>query len=225
MASRHFIPRADGAFDSWQGNFAAYAAEHAESLGLSGGDVSKLASLRKAWENDYRTATSARDAWQAAVAEKEMARAEYVALIRTLATQMRARPSLTDAQRAALGLTMPNANATPDGPPAGAPRFSIDAAERLQHLIDFYDADTPTRRAKPPGILAAEIRVAIRPVGEPAPTDINTYAFRGIHTRTPAVITFNGIDGGQTAHYQLRWINTRGQAGPFSALGCATILA
>lgn len=225
MASKHFIPRADGQFDNWQGNFSDYAADHREALGISEGDVSKLASLQKAWETDYRAVTAARDAWQSAVAAKEASRSEYIALIRTLATQLRARTSLTDAQRAALGLTLPNANATPDGAPQTAPLFSIDTSQRLQHSVDFFDSETPTRRAKPRGILAAEIRIAIRPAGASPPTDPAAYAFRGIHTRSPATISFEGADGGQTAHYQLRWLNTRGQAGPFSALGSATVTA
>ena len=31
---------------------------------------------------------------------------------------------------------------------------------------------------------------------------------------TPAVAEFTGPDGGKTAHYMLRWLSTRGEAGP-----------
>ena len=44
-------------------------------------------------------------------------------------------------------------------------------------------------------------------------------------TRGTEVVTFNNEEGGQTAHYRLRWMNTRGEAGPFSPVFSATIPA
>jgi hypothetical protein len=34
---------------------------------------------------------------------------------------------------------------------------------------------------------------------------------------------FTGPDGGKTAHYMLRWLSTRGEAGPWSETASATI--
>jgi len=42
-------------------------------------------------------------------------------------------------------------------------------------------------------------------------------------TRTPAVVEYDGADGGLTAHYMLRWLSTRGEAGPWSETASATI--
>ncbi|MCK4342738.1 MAG: hypothetical protein KAY37_13555 [Phycisphaerae bacterium] len=39
----------------------------------------------------------------------------------------------------------------------------------------------------------------------------------------PAAAEFTGPDGGQTAHYMLRWLSTRGEAGPWSETASATI--
>ncbi|MCK4341087.1 MAG: hypothetical protein KAY37_05110 [Phycisphaerae bacterium] len=44
-----------------------------------------------------------------------------------------------------------------------------------------------------------------------------------LSTRTPAVAEFTGPDGGKTAHYMLRWLSTRGEAGPWSETASATI--
>jgi len=44
-----------------------------------------------------------------------------------------------------------------------------------------------------------------------------------LSTRTPAVAEFTGPDGGKTAHYMVRWLSTRGEAGPWSETASATI--
>jgi hypothetical protein len=37
------------------------------------------------------------------------------------------------------------------------------------------------------------------------------------------VTEFDGADGGKTAHYMLRWINSRAETGPWSQTVSATI--
>ena len=44
-----------------------------------------------------------------------------------------------------------------------------------------------------------------------------------LSTRTPAAAEFTGPDGGKTAHYMVRWLSTRGDAGPWSETASATI--
>jgi predicted phage tail protein len=42
-------------------------------------------------------------------------------------------------------------------------------------------------------------------------------------TATPYLTDSAGADAGKTAHYWLRWVNTRGEAGPWSDTISATI--
>ncbi|NOS99123.1 MAG: hypothetical protein HOP29_00670 [Phycisphaerales bacterium] len=44
-----------------------------------------------------------------------------------------------------------------------------------------------------------------------------------LDTRTPCVLDFDGPDGGKNAHYLLRWVNTRGEKGPWSETATATV--
>lgn len=46
-----------------------------------------------------------------------------------------------------------------------------------------------------------------------------------LDTRIPAVTEFTGPDGGQTPRYMLKWLSTRGEAGPWSETASATIWA
>ncbi len=51
----------------------------------------------------------------------------------------------------------------------------------------------------------------------------NELTFLAIDTRTPYTTDFIGADGGKTAHYMLRWVNTKGEQGPWSETASATI--
>jgi len=44
-----------------------------------------------------------------------------------------------------------------------------------------------------------------------------------LDTRTPYTLDFDGPDGGKNAHYMLRWVNTKGEKGPWSETATATI--
>ena len=230
MAQHDYIPGPDAEFDAWQTSFMTYAAKNATALGLSGATLDELHQLQKDWDIDYDAAVAARAAWQAAVAEKNTRRQHFAAAIRNVAAQLRGMPAVTNAQRAALGLSVVDDTRTPIAPPSSAPRANIDTAQRLQHTLHFTDELSPTRRAKPAGVFGCEVRVALRDAGDPAPTDLDAYRFVGVFTRTPATLRYDGTDpvlptnvGGQTAHYQLRWLNQRGQPGPWGAVVSATV--
>ncbi len=47
--------------------------------------------------------------------------------------------------------------------------------------------------------------------------------FLSVDTRTPYVADYPGEDGGNTAHYMLRWVATTGKKGPWSETASATI--
>ena len=42
-------------------------------------------------------------------------------------------------------------------------------------------------------------------------------------TKSPFVNHFNGADAGKMVYYWMRWVNTRGEVGPWSAMVSATI--
>jgi hypothetical protein len=92
------------------------------------------------------------------------------------------------------------------------------AGQRLRHTIEFPDESTPTPR--PAGVMGAEIWVKI---DGPPPVDPGELTFLAVDTRTPYVTEFDGADGGKTAHYMLRWINSRAETGPWSQTVSATI--
>ncbi|MEX2244544.1 MAG: hypothetical protein WD716_11940 [Fimbriimonadaceae bacterium] len=96
----------------------------------------------------------------------------------------------------------------------------LDTSERFRHTVNFADEGTPTTKGKPFGVAGAELRYAI---GATAPVDPDDYTFVAIDTKTPQIWTFEPSEAGQMAHWVARWINTRGEAGPWSDVVSATI--
>lgn len=133
-------------------------------------------------------------------------------------------PAVSDAERAAQGITVPDPAGTLVGPPTTHPVVMIECSARLQHTVAFTDSATPTRKAKPAGVLGAENWVSILPVGQPTPTDpallpLPSRERAGVRavaldTKTPYTLDFGGADGGKNANYLLRWVNPTGEKGP-----------
>ena len=83
---------------------------------------------------------------------------------------------------------------------------------------------TPGQRAKPHGVRMCELRELIVDAGGAAPTDPNAMPFLANETKTPNRNDFDPADAGKTVWYALRWINTKGDPGPWSQITSYPIL-
>ena len=309
-----YIPGGDGPFDVWQRNFAGYVTAHFRELGLTVEEVTRLKSATLPWEEAYAAHGAARAAAKAARVEKVERRGDYERVIRELGRRIQAGESVTDEQRAALGLTVRDTQPTPVGAPKTRPLVVVEAGERLRHTLRYADESTPTRRARPRGVMGVEVWVKVAPAGgaenmptreavgmapgyqssagdapgyqpsmdeapgrqssadeargyqssadeaqssihdprfspvddsqssihdprfspadeaqssihdpQSSPVGPEELTFVMLSTRTPAVVDYDGADGGLTAHYMLRWLSTRGEVGPWSETASATI--
>ncbi len=216
-----YIPAGDPEFDAWQTNFLTYATANAAALGLDPLlDIPPLIAVQTTWDADYAANASAQAAAQSARQAKDAARDAFEALIRPIVARLQASAEVDDAERAGLGITVPDRIATPAEIPTTRPVASVDTSQRLQHTVRFADEATPTRTAKPKGVMGVELWVK---VGDPPPIGPSQVNFLALDTRTPYVATYAGAVANKVAHYMLRWVNTRGEKGPWSETASATI--
>ncbi len=215
-----YIPAADAAFDSWGTNFVNYITANFAALGLAAADIVAVGTAQATWAVAYPALAAAQSAAQASRQTKDDTRMALETEIRSLTRLLQASPAVDDAERAAMGITVPDTVATAAAVPATRPLVTVDTSQRLRHVIGFADEATPTRKAKPKGVMGAEIWVKI---GDPPPTDPNELSFLSVDSRTPYTADYPGADGGKTAHYMLRWVNTNGDKGPWSETASATI--
>jgi hypothetical protein len=216
-----YIPAADATFQAWQANFLSYASANAAALGLTPADLTPLTAAQTGWATAFPAHLAAVNAAKAAKQTKDEARAAYIALVRPLVRKLQASSVVSDAEKAALGITVA-ATPTPIGPPTTMPLVSVECGNRLQHTLRFVDSATPTRKAKPAGVLGAEIWSK---VGEPPPAGEGDLRIAAVDTAAPFVLNFDAAEGGKTAYYWLRWVSPTGERGPWSEQAAATIAA
>ena len=215
-----YIPHADATFDTWQINYVTYFVANAAALGFDPlGDVATINAAQTAWDGSYAAHTTAQAAAKSATSIKETDRDGLIDVVRAFTGQIQANPAITDVQRAALGITIADTIPTPVGPPTTRPVLEVDTSQRLQITVSFRD-EFALDKAKPDGVSGCEIWTKI---GDPAPIDLDETAYQATDTRTPHLLSFDGADGGKTAHIIGRWVSTRGEPGPISETVSATI--
>jgi hypothetical protein len=77
-----------------------------------------------------------------------------------------------------------------------------------------------TSRAMPDGVAYCELWLF---VGTTAPTGPEQMHLQSVDKTTPYLMEFQSSDAGKTAWWAMRWVNTRGEHGPWSAMVSATI--
>jgi len=220
--STDYIPGGDLEFNAWQSNFSTFLNDPANQtrLKLTPDLIAPLEAPQVAWTQMYPAHLNARNAAQVASSNKSAARVAYDGAIRALVAVLQRNPALSDADRVAMGLTVPAATRGSVGVPTSSPVATIDFGQRLMHLISFRDHDTPASKAKPDGVRGAQIYIHI---GGPMPASPDEFTFIATDTKAPYIYHFEMSDLGKTAFYLLRWENTTGQTGPWSEIVSAVV--
>jgi hypothetical protein len=216
-----YIPGPDPFFQAWQSNFVTYANANLAALGLVAADMAPVTSAQGTWATAFPAHVAAVAAAKAARKTKDDARAAYVAVIRPLVRRLQASAVVSDAEKASLGITV-RAEPSPIGPPTTAPLCSIECSNRLQQVLRFVDAATPSRKGKPAGVLGVEIW---NKVGTTPPAGESDLRFVAVDTAAPYIMTFDSSDGGKINYVWMRWVSPTGERGPWSEQAQATIAA
>jgi len=216
-----FIPTADSDFNTWQQNFVTYANGNLAALGLVAADMTAITAGTTAWSTAYSTHVTAQAAAVSAREAKDGARRTYEQALRVLIARLQASPTVTDARRAAMNITVRSKDRTPSSAPTTRPVVSVDTSQRLRHVIQFMDEATPTKRARPAGVMGVEVWVKL---GDAPPADAAECQFLALDSATPYLAEYPGAQAGKKAHYLLRWASTRGEKGPWSEVTSATIV-
>ena len=215
-----FIPATDGDFNSFTTNLGTFVNANLADFGLVAGDVAALNAAQTEWDTAYPLVAPAVLAASAATQAKATARDVLTAAVRALVKLIQAKPSVSDESKQAIGITVADGIKTSVAVPSTAPVGRIEQANRLEHTINFADSTTPTSKAKPAGVRGCQVWVKI---GTTPPASASELHYLATDTRTPYIAQFDAADAGKTAYYWLRWENTKGETGPWSAVASATI--
>ena len=221
-----YIPCTDSAFQMWANNFMDYANDHLADLGLTAVDLAGLSNMQADYNASMMAHITARQAAQSACQAKDGSRKEFKSALRHLVRQLQVADAVDDPEREALGITVADCVRTANTAEIiTRPIGVVDTSQRLRHKIRFADESTPTRRAKPAGIMGCEIWVKVLPTGEAPPIGADELSFVFMDTASPHTVQHDDVDGGKMAHYMLRWVKRGGGKGPWSETISATITA
>lgn len=217
-----YIPADDAGLKEFALNFVSTITGAETSFGLVAGDTTALDAAADAFVAAHNTNSTAQNASRVARQNKDIAATALRDALRSAARRVQAAPATSDAHRVALGLTVRDETPTRVAPPSSQPSVFVNTANRLQHVISFNDANTPTSRAKPLGVLGCEIH---RKIGGTAPLSLAECEFVAMDTKTPYIAEYGSAQGGVLVHYIARWVNRNGEAGPISDVVSATVVA
>jgi hypothetical protein len=224
-ASNNYLPRPDGDFDAWIAHFFPEVNKWWKAQGLNIDDLSALNQALEAWHVLYPAHVAAQAAAEGARSAKDQARQSLEAAIRPVTRFVQSYPTTTNADRALLGISVRTTTRSRAAAPNSRPLAIVDAASRLTHQLRLVDESTPTRRAKPQGVLGAEVWVKLVDADTPPPTDPAALSFLALTTQSTCRAEFPQAARGKTAVYMVRWVNTRGEKGPWSEITTATVAA
>jgi hypothetical protein len=217
--AKDYIPTNPDEFNAYQENFVNQVDGNAPRWNIMLPAITPLHEQQAVWNAVYPKAANPNNRTPADVLERQEAQAAYTKEIRTFANQQLVNnPQVTDPDKERLGLHVHSGSRHPAPVPTSSPIVvRIDTSESQQHIIHF--ADESDKLAKPDGVHGCEIYMK---KGE-APASDAEMTFAGTDTRSPFVVNFDIADLGQTVHYKLCWVNTRGQHGPWSKLVSAVV--
>lgn len=242
----NFIPRPDADAAAWAENFYWAMSDWWTEQGLDPAELKTVKDAIFTYVDLYTAHIAAQSAAEGARQAKDAQRRLMESLVRAKAAFVQSYPATTDAARALMGITVrePATRKTPSPTPTTRPSVSVEIPARLTHTLRLADSGAAPgtgggRGGKPPGVTGAEVWVklvepngqianrpmaksehASRELGDPA-----TFSFLALTTRPTLRTEFKSIDGGKTAVYMLRWVNTRGEKGPWSEICSATVAA
>jgi hypothetical protein len=214
-----YIPATDSGFDSWLANFSGLITATPADFGLTAPDAVIIANAYTAWNAAFLTATNPATRTSPAIAAKDAERLLAEQVVRPYAISISRNPAVTNLDKTAVGVNLPNSARTPIPPPLTVPGLTLVGAIHFVHTLAFRDTSTPTTKAKPFGAIGMELwrTLAVGPSADPA-----TATQIGVLTKSPNTIGYTSPDVGKTATYWGRWITRSGpggtaQVGPFSA--------
>lgn len=217
-----YIPKSDANFDIWQLSLVQIISDNKVAWGIPDEDIQRITTSQAPWMSAFAKASIRHNRTSADVQAKHDCREAYDDVIRGFVAQWLSNNiKVTDSDRERMGLTVRSDSHTPVPVPDSIPVATIDFSVRWQHTVNYVDADSPRSKAKPLGVFGCEIWIK---TGDEPPKDSSELRYLTTCTRTPFKITFEGADVGKTAYYWLRWVNRRGQQGPWSSMVSAMIV-
>lgn len=217
-----YIPTKEALLDDWLLNFKTLIAASPTSYSLSTSDATAITAAFTSWHAAYLAATNPTTRNKTTVVDKNVQKANVLAVVRSYAALIRPNHAVSDALKTGLGLHIADTSPTPVPPPSSYPVLTINSAGNGVQQLHAADQFTPTKRARPVGTTGLLLFRAVDTTPAGGPSDA---PFLSLVTRAAYQSTFDSADNGKIATYFARWTNSKGEVGPWSPGVSMTIAA
>lgn len=215
-----YIPTTDAGVRDWLNNFSTLITATPTAFGLTSSDALAIATVASNYNAAYLAAVNPSTRTRATVAAKDAQKAAALFVCRPYAMRINANNTVTNSQREALGITVRDTTPTRLPAPTTHPLLECVSSSPNEQLVRFSDELTPASRSKP---FPATALLLFRSIGTAPGSDPNAAAYVGSFTKNPLLVPTNNDDVGKIATYFGRWVNRKGQVGPFSAAASLAI--
>ncbi|XAM00236.1 hypothetical protein OT109_02380 [Phycisphaeraceae bacterium D3-23] len=214
---RDVLPRKQADMMHWAGLFSQHlsAAPGPEAFGVTAAEAASYAALLAEAQSAYAVANDPDTRTSVAVKAKDAALARLAAQSRELVKVIKARPSVTDAQRELLGIApRKTARKSAVARPSEAPRLTVRGVRGWTALLRLSDQAAPSRKSKPEGVSGAVVRYF---VGDRPPGTLAGWEYAGTTsvTRTAFEVP-GGLEPGSRVWFAASWQSPTFEPGPVS---------
>ena len=213
MANSKTIPPKDADFNVWQNIIASAATENITPWLLDRDWIANVFTpAREAWTTAWAAYANPASRTTVMTFSKNETRKSYEKLLSILVNNLKVNTRVTDDDRRALRINIPDRKPTPSPVPTTFPVATIDTSVIRRLGVHFRDS-AGTTNAKPRGVHGAEIKWSVtQTLPDVGPDKLENSSF---DTCTPFVLEFSEVDRGKPVCLCLRWENTRGVKGPW----------
>ncbi len=216
--SKGMVPQGHEDFNLFQDNFTTVVEPKLDDYGIAAESYKPIKDEKPKWTEAYQKAINPQNRTQADVLARNNEQVSYSDIIRSFINQfILNNPKVSDDDKERLGLHVPTGSRTASPVPVTVPVATIVIGHQ-QHTISFAN-EGATSKAKPAGVHGCEIWMK----KAEAPKSDTDLVFVATDTASPHTLKFDSSEVGTMVYYRLRWVNTRGEVGPWSALVSAIV--
>jgi hypothetical protein len=220
MKKKDYMAKKDEDFDILQENVYNATVANASKWLIPQQVINALKAPRQRWKAAYAAYRNPATRTPAVTQEKKDAKKEYQAMLRTLIQgQIMHNSQVSDAERRAIGLPVYDRTPTKATPPKTRAETEVDFSQIKKHILHVRDSESKSA-GKPTHVIGFEIWRRVGGDTEPAYEEMQLVE---LATRSPHTLEYASTDRGKMVWYAVRWVNTRGEKGPWSEIVSAIV--
>lgn len=215
------IPSSHIKFNTLQGVVVALLVAKGVSWGVLPATITDAIAKQTAWAAAYTLSTGRTTKSVGNTAARNTLQVTYAAFLKgVFELNLMYNASILPADNIALGIkTVSGTHATIPAPTT-VPVVAIGYNASLQQSVKFTNSTTG-KKGKPKGVGFLEVWYKI---GDPAPVAMTDCINKANIHKWGDVISFNLADKGKMVYYFARWVDTKGQEGPWTLPFSAVII-